>query len=88
MTPEEKKMIDIYERMTDEEIFNFVRSTTEELGHLPTKADLLCPWYLKERFGPWPRFLEKAGVKELSERRKKKVMDEDKKKRKNPCENK
>jgi len=73
MTPEEKKMIEIYERMTDEEIFQFVRNTAEELGHMPTKADLMCPWYLKERFGPWPRFLEKAGVKEVSERRKKKI---------------
>ena len=84
MTPEEKKMIEIYERMTDEEIFQFVRNTAEELGRIPTKNDLLCPWYLKERFGPWPRFMEKAGVKEISERRKKKLAEmELKKKRTN-----
>jgi len=81
MTPEEKKMIEIYERMTDEEIFQFVRNTAEELGRMPTKADLMCPWYLKERFGPWPRFLEKAGVKEVSERRKKKMEEQESKKR-------
>ena len=81
MTPEEKQMIEIYEHMTDEEIFQFVRNTAEELGHIPTKNDLLCPWYLKERFGPWPRFMEKAGVKEVSERRKKKLAELEKKKR-------
>lgn len=81
MTPEEKKMIEIYARMTDEEIFQFVRNTAEELGHMPTKADLMCPWYLKERFGPWPRFLEKAGVKEVSERRKKKIEEQEQKKK-------
>lgn len=73
MTPEEKQMIEIYEHMTDEEIFQFVRNTAEELERIPTKADLLCPWYLKERFGPWPRFMEKAGVKKLSERRQRKL---------------
>lgn len=81
MTPEEKKMIEIYERMTNEEIFQFVRNTAEELGRVPTKSDLLCPWYLKERFGPWPRFMEKAGVKEVSERRKKKLAELEEKKR-------
>lgn len=73
MTPEEKQMIEIYEHMTDEEIFQFVRNTAEELERIPTKSDLLCPWYLKERFGPWPRFMEKAGVKKLSERRQRKL---------------
>jgi hypothetical protein len=77
MTPEEKKMIEIYERMTDEEIFQFVQNTAEELGRIPTKADLMCPWYLKERFGPWPRFMEKAGVKAVSERRKKKLEEQE-----------
>lgn len=81
MTPEEKKMIEIYERMTDEEIFQFVRNTADELGRIPTKNDLLCPWYLKERFGPWPRFMEKAGVKQVSERRKKKLEEMELKKR-------
>ena len=81
MTPEEKKMIEIYARMTDEEIFQFVRNTAEELGHMPTKADLMCPWYLKDRFGPWPRFLEKAGVKEVSERRQQKLVELEQRKR-------
>ena len=83
MTPEEKKMIEIYERMTDEEIFQFVQNTAEELGRVPTKNDLLCPWYLKERFGPWPRFMEKAGVKEVSERRKKKLEELERKRKRN-----
>lgn len=81
MTPEERQMIEIYERMIDEEIFQFVRNTAEELGRMPTKADLMCPWYLKERFGPWPRFLEKAGVKEVSERRQKKLAELEQRKR-------
>jgi len=74
MTPEEKRMIKIYERMTDEEIFSFVRNTTAELERIPTKKDFVCPWYLKERFGPWPRFLEAAGVKEIGERRKRRLQ--------------
>ena len=40
MTPEEKKVIDIYERMTDEEIFNFVKSTADELGHTEQPAKM------------------------------------------------
>lgn len=80
MTPEEKKMIAIYTRMTDEEIFDFVRNTAEELGRTPTKADFVATWYLKERFGPWPRFLEKAGVKVVTERRKQKLIRKEKRK--------
>ena len=71
----------MFAKQSLEEIFVFVRNTTEELGRMPTKADLMCPWYLKERFGPWPRFLEKAGVKEVSERRKKRIEEKEAKRR-------
>ena len=33
---------------------------------MPERCDLLYDTVLKERFGPWGRMLEKAGVKEVA----------------------
>lgn len=73
MTSEEKRMIGIYRRMSDEELLGFIRSTGEELGRVPLKTDFVAFWYLKERFGPWPRILEAAGLKTVTERRMQKL---------------
>ena len=34
---------------------------------MPERCDLLYDTVLKERFGPWGRMLEKAGVKEVAQ---------------------
>ncbi|SHI15059.1 hypothetical protein SAMN02745823_02815 [Sporobacter termitidis DSM 10068] len=53
-----------YRNATDEEVFQYVRNIAERLGRLPTKHDVPGFTYLKSRFGPWPRMLERAGMKE------------------------
>jgi len=72
-TPEDKLMAETYARMTDEEILELIRKRTEELGRLPVKTDFLGVFYLKARFGPWPRMLERARVKTVPENRQRKI---------------
>ena len=55
-------------RYTDEELLQIIRDKTEELGRLPLKSDIPEYHFIKCRFGPWPRALEAAGVKEVGER--------------------
>ena len=54
----------------DEELLRYLHQCAAELGHTPSKREVIGFTYLKTRFGPWPRILEKAGLKEL---RKKKI---------------
>lgn len=70
---EEKRALERYRRMSDEELLDEVRKKAEELGHPPRKEDMAGVRILKSRFGPWPRLLERAGVKPISEARKKKI---------------
>lgn len=70
---EDKKMARLYAKMTDEELMEMIRRRTEELGRLPNKLDIPASFYLKSRFGPWPRLLEKAGVKPVPENRQRKI---------------
>ena len=53
-------------KYTDEELLQIIRDKTEELGRLPIKRDVPDHSLIKARFGPWPRALEAAGVKEVS----------------------
>lgn len=55
---------------SDENLLQYLRNIANELGRLPTKKDVEGYVYLKSRFGPWPRILEQAGLKEPSPRRK------------------
>lgn len=55
-----------YKSKTDEELLKLIRDITKELGRPPKKEDVPAYYYLKQRFGPWPRMLERAGVKEVS----------------------
>ena len=56
-----------YQKKTDQELLDIIRRATKELGRLPTKADIPAAYYFKQKFGPWPRVLEAAGVKPVSE---------------------
>lgn len=68
MTPEETYVIARYKLMSDEELYDILRAKNAELGHLPAKKDVPGAEYFKQRFGPWPRILEAAGLKPVSER--------------------
>jgi len=65
--PEAAIIIAEYDKMTDEEIFGMIREYTAKLGRAPKKTEIPGAFYFKHRFGPWPRFLEAAGVKPVSE---------------------
>ena len=67
LTAEERVLLKKYQRMSDEALLDVLRQKAEELGRLPTKSDVACFVYFKYRFGPWPRILEKAGLKPVSE---------------------
>jgi hypothetical protein len=49
---------------SDEELLKYLRRCASELGRIPYKREVVGFTYLKSRFGPWPRVLEKAGLKE------------------------
>ena len=72
-TPEDRRMAEKYDKMSDEEIMALIRRRTAELGRLPVKTDFDGVFYLKARFGPWPRLLELAGVKPVPESRQRKI---------------
>ena len=67
MTHEETYVIAKYKLMSDEELLDVLRQKAVELGRLPIKNDVECAEYFKQRFGPWPRILEQAGLKPVSE---------------------
>lgn len=58
---------------SDEMLLDYLRDCAAALNHLPTKKEVIGCRYLKERFGPWNRVLEKAGLKQLTENRKAKM---------------
>ncbi len=48
---------------TDEELLLYLKSYVDELGYIPKKTLIPGFSYIKCRMGPWPRVLEKAGLK-------------------------
>ena len=54
---------------TDDELIAYLVKCSKELGRCPKKEDIIGHTYLKQRFGPWPRILERAGLKEKSQKR-------------------
>ena len=56
-----------YQELSDEELLQLVRDFVAENGKLPARTDLIYDNVLKQRFGPWGRMLEKAGVKEVAQ---------------------
>ena len=54
---------------TDEELIAYLVKCSKELGRCPKKEDIVGHTYLKARLGPWPRILERAGLKEKSQKR-------------------
>jgi len=49
---------------TDEELLAYLRDCAAKLGRVPNKHEVAGFILIKSRFGPWPRVLERAGLKE------------------------
>ena len=58
-----------HEGDTDEELIAYLVKCSQKLGRCPKKEDVIGHAYLKQRLGPWPRILERAGLKEKSQKR-------------------
>lgn len=71
----EDEFTEVHKNDTDEELLEIVRKKAEELGRAPKKHEVPGFICLKMRFGPWPRVLEKAGLKspKIPRRRKTRV---------------
>ena len=67
LTSREKELCKQFKKMNDEQLLKLIAWQVKQLGHLPAKYEAECVRYLKNRFGPWPRMLEKAGVKPVSQ---------------------
>jgi hypothetical protein len=59
----EEKFARQHRNDTDEELITYLNDIALKLGHIPKKHEVFGFTYLKSRFGPWPRVLEKAGLK-------------------------
>ena len=57
-----------YRRESDQELLEKLQVMAEELGRLPKRNEVPFAYELKGRFGPWPRVLEAAGLKEIGAR--------------------
>lgn len=67
----ESKFAKEHEKDSDEELLDIVRNKANELGRAPKKHEVLGFVLIKSRFGPWPRVLEKAGLKKPKTNRRK-----------------
>lgn len=67
LTEDENNLLRAYQKMTDEELLDVICKMAEKMGRIPRKQDVELSWYFKNRFGPWPRMLEAAGLKPVSE---------------------
>ena len=66
---QEAEFAKTHKRDTDEELIAYLVKCSKELGRCPKKEDVVGHTYLKQRLGPWPRILERAGLKEKSQKR-------------------
>lgn len=65
---EYEQIIAAYRELNDEELLDVIRKKAKELGRPPKKVEVPASHYFKQKFGPWPRVLEAAGVKVVSKR--------------------
>lgn len=66
---QEAEFAKTHKRGTDEELIAYLVKCSKELGRYPKKDEIVGHTYLKVRLGPWPRILERAGLKEKSQKR-------------------
>lgn len=77
MGPIRAEHLALYMKDTDEQLYQRIRDIAAKLGHLPRKEDVPAFDYIKKRLGPWPRVLEQAGLKPVSEKRRTKQEDKE-----------
>ncbi len=66
---QEAEFARLHKSDTDEELIAYLVKCSKELGRCPKKDEVIGHTYLKARLGPWPRILERAGLKEKSQKR-------------------
>ena len=73
------------EKLTREECLKQLQDTAEKCGRYPKKSDFdeETVAMIKSYFGPWPRALEEAGVKEVNQRRIEKKLERRKRMKEN-----
>ncbi len=69
---EEEEFAYLHQNDTDQALLTYVRAVAEQLGEIPKVKDVVGYYFIKKRLGPWPRVLEKAGLKQKSKRREEK----------------
>ncbi|WP_054875796.1 homing endonuclease associated repeat-containing protein [Oxobacter pfennigii] len=74
-----------YRRETDEQLYQRVRDLATKLGRLPIKSEIPAFDYLKYRLGNWPRIMENAGLKPVSEKRRRMLEQRVQKKKEKCC---
>ena len=57
-----------YTRMSDEELLQLIRDFVAENGRVPERKDLIYDVVIKQRFGPWGRAMERAGVRPVAQK--------------------
>jgi len=50
---------------SDEALLSYLQEEATRLCHMPKKEEVIGFAYIKSRLGPWPRVLERAGLKKL-----------------------
>ena len=66
-----RKLNDIrapYYQMSDEELLQLIRDFVAENGRVPERKDLIYDVVIKQRFGPWGRAMERAGVRPVAQK--------------------
>ena len=53
---------------TDNDLIEYLKLCAELLKRPPKRREVVGFMLIKSRFGPWPRVLEKAGLKEKSQK--------------------
>ena len=54
--------------MSDEELLQLIRDFVAENGRVPERKDLIYDVVIKQRFGPWGRAMERAGVRPVAQK--------------------
>lgn len=66
---QEAEFARLHRNDTEEELLTYLKECAKALGRCPKKNEIVGHTYLKQKLGPWPRILERAGLKEKSQKR-------------------
>lgn len=60
----EEKFCKLNKGVSDKALIAYMQKTAQKLGRAPNKHEIVGFSLIKERFGPWHRALEKAGLRQ------------------------